>query len=341
MKFLENKSILITGATGMVGSTLVRKILEANDRENLNASVVAVYRNEEKKNSVFSDSLSRKDIIWLKADVTKPIEFDGEVDYIVHTAAVTGGSKQHVDFPMRTISVAIDSIINLLELAKEKNSLGFVFTSSLEVYGKTDYSMPSIKETDGGYIDTMAVRSSYSESKRMCENICAAYAKQFGVPARVVRLTASYGDGAFYGDKRVLCEFARCVIEKKDIVLKSKGDTVRNYCDTLDVADAILTVLEKGENGEAYNVANMDTALSIKELAERFISLYPEAGIKLKFDISEDITKLGYNQTVKIRLDSNKLCSLDWQPKFGADDMIKHLVNVMRESLERSEKQNG
>lgn len=76
---------------------------------------------------------------------------------------------------------------------QEKKSLGFVFTSSLEVYGKTDYSMPSIKETDGGYIDPMAVRSSYSESKRMCENICAAYAKQFGIPAKVVRLTASYG----------------------------------------------------------------------------------------------------------------------------------------------------
>lgn len=337
MEFLRNKSILITGATGMVGSRIVRKVLEANDKSGLNAVVIAVYRNEEKKNAVFSDCLDRGDIKWLCADVTKPIEYGESVDYIVHTAAVTGGSRQHIDFPMRTISTAIDSTVNLLELAREKKSLGFVVTSSLEVYGKTDYSMPSIKETDGGYIDPMAVRSSYSESKRMCENICAAYAKQFGIPAKVVRLTASYGGGAYYGDKRVLCEFARCVIEKKDIVLKSLGDTVRNYCDTLDAADAILTVLEKGERGEAYNVANMATDLSIKELAERFIALYPESGITLKFDIPEDITKLGYNGTVKIRLDTEKLEKLGWKPKFGADDMIRHLVSAMRESLERSE----
>lgn len=112
---------------------------------------------------------------------------------------------------------------------------------------------------------------------------------------------------------------------------------MRNYCDTLDAADAILTVLEKGERGEAYNVANMATDLSIKELAERFIALYPESGITLKFDIPEDITKLGYNGTVKIRLDTEKLEKLGWKPKFGADDMIRHLVSAMRESLERSE----
>lgn len=322
---LNNKTVLVSGATGMIGSQLVRRLLEAEG-----AKVIGLFRNEEKRDFLFPEKYPA--LSWVKCDIGEKLSIPGEIDYIVHTAGVTGGSKKHVDHPMTTISTAINGTVNMLELAKEKKASGFVYLSSLEVYGKTDPGISFIKETDGGYIDITSVRSSYSESKRMCETICAAYCKQFGVPAKIVRLAPTYGKGASYSDNRVLCEFARCVIEKKDIVLKSLGETVRNYCDVDDAVEAILTVLTDGAGGEAYNIANMDMEVSIKELAERTIGLYPDAGISLKFDVAEDITKLGYNQTIKIRLDSSKLMQLGWTPKNGLDQMIKNVVDAMKEA---------
>ena len=322
LQTLNNKTVLVSGATGMIGSQLVRKLLEIDG-----VRVIGLFRNEAKRDFLFPED--NPNLSWIKCDICENVPIPGEIDYIVHTAGVTGGSRKHVDYPMTTISTAINGTINMLELAKEKKVRGFVFLSTLEIYGKTDLGDSLIKETDGGYIDTTAVRSSYSESKRMCENICAAYCRQFDVPAKIVRLAPTYGKGASYSDNRVLCEFARCTIEKKDIVLKSSGETVRNYCDVDDAVDAILLVLTDGVNGEAYNIANMNIEVSIKQLAERVVSLYPESGTHLKFDLAEDITKLGYNQTMKICLDSSKLMKLGWAPHNGLDQMIINVVDAL------------
>lgn len=330
-KTLIGKVVLITGATGMIGSQLVKKLAKESD-----VKIIALYRNENKKNEVFTD-LVGDNIEWICCDVTKFFNITSPVDYIIHTAGVTGGSKQHVDFPMRTIATAIDGTRNMLEIARKKKVLGFVFLSSLEVYGTTDYAIHSIQEDEGGYVNPISVRSSYSESKRLCETMCAAYFKQFCVPAKVVRLAPTYGLGAYYTDNRVLCEFARCIIEGKDIVLRSTGDTVRNYCDVEDAVNAIICVMLKGKAGEAYNIANMETEISIKELAERFIALYPDSGSHIKFDIPKDITTLGYNKTVKIRLDSRKLMTLGWRPQCGTDKMIRHLVDAMRTVMQCNE----
>ena len=329
---LKNKTVLVSGATGMIGSRLVRRLLEIEG-----VKVIGLFRNEAKRDFLFP--VEHPNLSWIKHDISEKLFIRDEIDYIVHTAGVTGGSKQHVDYPMTTIGTAINGTINMLELAKEKKIQGFVYLSSLEVYGKTDSGDSFIKETDGGYIDVTSVRSSYSESKRMCETICAAYHKQFAVPAKIVRLAPTYGKGASYSDNRVLCEFARCVIEKKDIVLKSLGDTVRNYCDVDDAVEAILTVLTDGVNGEAYNITNMDIEVSIKQLAERVISLYPEAGISLKFDVADDITKLGYNQTVKIRMDSSKVMQLGWIPHNDLDQMIINVVDAMTKAKDSVRKE--
>jgi len=327
LQTLKNKTVLVSGATGMIGSQLTRKLLETDG-----VRVIGLFRNEAKRDSLFPGN--NPNLSWIKCDINRRLSIPDEIDYIVHTAGVTGGSRQHVDAPMTTIHTALNGTVNMLELAKEKKVRGFVYLSSLEIYGKTAPGDSFIKETDGGYIDTTSVRSSYPESKRMCETICAAYCKQFDVPAKIVRLAPTYGRGASYSDNRVLCEFARCVIEKKNIILKSTGETVRNYCDADDAADAILTVLTDGVSGEAYNIANMDIEVSIKELAERVISLYPEAGVHLIFDIAEDITKLGYNQTIKIRLDSSKLMQLGWTPRNGLDQMIRNVVDALSKAKE-------
>lgn len=322
-------SVMVTGASGLVGSRVVRKLLE----DEKDVTVIAVVRNVEKAKEKLACYLCNPRLILWNGDVCQPIAYEGEVDYIIHTAGVTGGSKQHIDAPMTTIHTALQGTINILEYARKRSVKGVIYLSSLEIYGKGGFDAGSIRETDGGYIDPTNVRSSYSESKRMCECICASYAKQFGLRVMIARLTATFGPGVSYTDGRVFAQFARSVIEKQNIVLKSTGETVRNYCDVDDCADALILLLEKGESGQAYNVANELTEISIKDLAEKFIQLFPEAGISLEFDLSTDATKLGYNQTMRSVLDAGKLKAVGWIPRYSLNDTIIRLVDSMRSSV--------
>ena len=325
-KPLYNSTVLITGATGMIGQNIVDFIQKLNISHHANIKIVAHGRSEEKIKSIYGG----KDKITFVVSDIRQLSYPEDVDYIIHTASITGGSKQHLEYPMRTLGTSIDGTRRVLDLALDKKSKGIVFLSSLEVYGNTGVSKKNIKETDGGYIDTMNPRSSYSEGKRVSECLFTAYAKEYGVPATVARLTASFGANASTSDNRVFAQFAKSIINGQDIVLKSTGETVRDYCDTEDVASALSAILAYGTPGQAYNVANMETEISIRDLAQRFIDLYPESGSKLVFDLKEDAAKYGYNPVMRNVLDSGKLMALGWRPQYSIDDMIKHLVDFLR-----------
>jgi nucleoside-diphosphate-sugar epimerase len=178
----------------------------------------------------------------------------------------------------------------------------------------------------------MSVRSSYPESKRMCENLCTSYFSEYGVPVKVVRLTQTFGEGVDYNDGRVFAEFARCAIENKDIVLKTKGETKKNYLYVYDAVSAIITVLFNGENGNAYNAANEETYCSIYEMAQMVAEKCGNKSIKVVIEEKDDILKFGYAPTLKMNLSTEKLKNLGWKPKkdlFGMfnvmiDDMIKN-----------------
>lgn len=134
----------------------------------------------------------------------------------------------------------------------------------------------------------MSVRACYPESKRMCENLCACYMKEYGVPVNIVRLTQTFGPGVEYDDGRIFAELARCVIEKRDIVLHTKGETKRNYLFTKDAVNAIITVLLHGENGQAYNAANEETYCSILEMANMVAKKCGKGDIKVKIELEKE-----------------------------------------------------
>lgn len=328
----KSTTFLITGATGMIGQNVIRVLMHLNDCYNAEIQVIAHAQNEQKVKTIFQNEYKREDFKTVISNITN-LEITDDVDFIIHTAGVTGGSKQHIDFPMRTISIALEGTKRVLDIALEKKSKGVVYLSSLEVYGNTGFDKEKIAEDDGGYINPVNVRSSYSESKRMCECMCASYTKQYGIPTYIARLTATFGKGVSYQDNRVFSQFAKSIIENKDIVLKSTGETVRNYCDAEDAARAFLVMLVNGEAGSAYNVANMDTEVSIKELALKFIELFPESGTQLVFDLDEDVKKLGYNATMRNVLDADKLMKIGWKPLVDMDEMIKRLVLSMKEDF--------
>lgn len=326
---LDGKTVLVTGATGLLGGMICKALLCANHVRGAEIGIVALCRSREKAERFFGELLEDDSLLLLFADVTQPVECPVHVDYIIHGASITG-SKEFVTRPVDTINTTLAGTENMLRLAVKQRPEGFLYLSSLEVYGVTDPDAEWIDESCGGYIDPLSVRSSYSESKRMAENLCAAYCSQYGVNARVVRLAQTFGAGVEYSDGRVFAMLARSVIEKKDIVLRTDGSTLRNYCYLSDAVKAILTALVRGENGRAYNIANRDTAVTIREIAELMCSRYPESGIKLTFDIAEDAGKLGYNPKVVIRLDPTEIEKLGWRPTVALGEMFDRTIASMR-----------
>lgn len=327
---LKGKTVFVTGATGLIGSQICKSLLLCNRKHQTDITVIAMIRNMAKAKSVFAHFLEDSHLVFCEGDITSPVSYDGDVDYIIHGASPTA-SKYFVEHPVETIQVALQGSNSILEFARDKNVQGMVYLSSLEVYGVPDNSKETISETDYGYLDPMSVRSSYSEGKRIVETLCVSYASEYNVPVKVVRLSQTFGAGVQYNDGRVFAEFARCLIEKKDIILHTEGKTVRTYCYTRDAVSAILTVLTKGTPGEAYNVTNRDTACSIREMAKLVASLEPDAGIQVRVEIPEDLASFGYNPTMIIRLDPSKLESLGWKPTVGMEEMFRRLIASMRE----------
>lgn len=334
---LANSSILITGGTGMIGVQIVKTLLYLNENQNSNIKIILTIRNDAKLKYLFTKSeLENLTIIQHDFSTQKKLP-DIDVDYIFHTVAVTGNSKCHVEQPVNTINTALSSMQQLLEFARFHSIKGMIFLSSLEVYGKTDINKYDVSENDYGYLDILNVRSSYSESKRMCETMCVAYAKQYNLPIYIARLTASFGVGTKFEDNRVFAQFARSIVLEKDIVLKSKGDTIRNYCYVSDVVSALFFIMLKGEIGQAYNISNMNTDISIKEMAELIIEQNPTSSSKLIFDIQKDISKLGYNEMLIKRLNSEKLLQLGWKPNVNMQEMLRRLVQYMQVCKDNNE----
>lgn len=327
---IVGKTFLVTGATGLIGSQFCKALLCCNRLFDANITVVAFLRNLQKAHTVFGELCSDSHLVLLQGDINEKIEYSGNVDYIVHGASATG-SKYFVSNPVETINTALNGTNLLLEFAREKEVDGVVYLSSLEVYGTPDSSVQTISEDYSGYINPLSVRSSYSEGKRIVECLCASYASEYGVPVKIARLSQTFGAGVEYNDGRVFAEFARCAIEKKDIVLHTMGNTVRSYCYTRDAITALAVILLKGEQGKAYNVTNMNTACSIKEMAELVCETFPNSQISVKIDIPEDASSFGYNPEMIIRLDSTLLENLGWKPTVDLSDMFKRMVSSILE----------
>ena len=183
---------------------------------------------------------------------------------------------------------------------------------------------------DYGYIDILSTRSSYSEGKKIAECLCKSYSEEYNIPVSIVRLSQTFGPGVDYNDGRVFAEFARCAIEKKDIVLHTNGNTLRSYCYTKDALTGIILVLLEGKIGEAYNVSNPETALTIKEMAQLVAKEFANNEIEVKLELDNDYSKFGYNPEMKIVLDITKIQELGWNYTVGVKEMFSNLIESMK-----------
>ncbi len=319
------KTFLVTGATGLIGKLLVKSLLAY---PNGNIRVIAVVRNREKANRIFEDCICDR-LKFVISDIAELKHITEEVDYIVHAASQTS-SKGFVSKPVETIKTTLEGTENVLEIARSKNVTALAFLSTMEVYGTPDTD-EKITEEHTTNLLTTEVRNCYPISKRMAENLCVSYYKEYGVPVRILRLTQTFGPGVEYNDGRVFAEFGRCAVENRDIVLHTKGDTKRNYLYLSDAVTAILTVLAGGVSGEAYNAANEKTYCSIYEMACMVAEDTAENRISVKVEAEEDVSGYGYAKTLHMNLDTSKLRTLGWTPKVDLADMFQTLVSYLKD----------
>ncbi len=335
----HNAGFLVTGATGLVGANLIRALLCANRVHEQNMTVIGIARNQEKVHIIYGDLLNRQDLIILYEDITSEdfaekvaVRAGHKIDYIIHGASVTA-SRMMVEKPVETIMTAINGTQNLLNLGVQEQVRSFVYLSSMEAYGDMRiYGSTSdatrATEVKLGYIDPQKVRSDYPESKRMCENLCTAYVSEYNLPVKVARLAQTFGAGILPWENRVFAQFAKSAINHDDIVLHTKGLSEGNYCYTADVVRGLLTILLKGADGEAYNVANESTHTTIADMAEMVANQIAGGEIRVVFDIPEENT-FGYAADTRLYLDSSKLQKLGWGPKFSLRDMYCRMIRSM------------
>lgn len=345
---LRDKRILVTGATGLIGSLAARALVCASAERSLNLKVAALVRNPEKGKAMLGAFLE-DGLELVTGDILSPVAVDGPVDYILHGASVTT-SKDFVDHPAETILTTLKGTEHLLELARQKQVKSMVYFSSMEIYGVPDAAsyveLPSfiarrqnlpdsvqtaavLREADYGYIDPLQARSSYSEGKRMAEGLCAAYAHEYQVPVKMVRLAQTFGAGIPKNENRVFAQFARSIMEGKDIVLHTDGSKAHCYCYTTDAVLGILTVLLRGTDGEAYNISNEETYSTIRGMAEMLIEKYPQSGSHLVFDIPVDANQYGYAPTSRMLICSEKARALGWRAQVALPEMFERLMGSM------------
>lgn len=319
---LKGARFLITGGTGLIGSTLIHCLL-ALDQE---VHIVAPLRNEQKALKLFSEK-EQEHILFIECDIIKYdyAKLNG-IDYIVHCAAPTA-SKFFVEHPVETFDIIYNGTKVLLDFAKGNNIKGFVYLSSLEVYGEIHDDSKPITEDIQGYLDPLSVRSSYPMAKRAVENLCCLYASEYGVPVKIARLTQTTGAGIAKGDNRVIAQFARLAAMGQDIVLHTTGEAARPYCYTTDAISAILYIMLKGTPGEAYNVANEETYISARGMAEYLRDEFnPKISVRVELN-----DNMGYAPATKLPLSAKKLVKLGWSPQYDMKHIFSNLITYLKE----------
>lgn len=320
---LKNKTVMITGASGMVGSYMLYVLLMLNDEKHYGIKVDAVMRNV---NKLPEEVRNREDVNVVVADVTKDIPDVGDIDYIIHAASPASPLIMQ-NQPVETIAANTIGTFKTLELAKEKNAEGYLFISSREIYGQPDEGQEFFYENTYGFVDQLNPRSCYSEGKKAAETMCVCFHEEYGLNTKIARLAHTYGPGMSIYDGRVQADFLKNVYHNEDIVLKSEGTAVRTYTYIADAIAGMYRILLDSED-IVYNIGNEAGKVSIRDLAEILVSIYPERGLKLVFDIPEGGTKGTAPYTLGI-LSSEKLRELGWNPKYSVKDGFKRTLEYL------------
>lgn len=326
---LAGKSILVTGASGLICSSVIDILFRYNDTHELKVKILAAGRDYKGMCRRFYDMVERDDFTFVAYDSTKTNNFiEVHADYIIHGAS-NASPDMIVKEPVETMLSNILGVKYLLDYAKRSGTKRLLYISSSEVYGAKEGNDP-YKEGEYGYIDLLKSRNSYSIGKCAAETMCVSYADEFGIESVIVRPGHIYGPTASSHDVRVGSAWAYAVARGEDLIMKSDGSQIRSYVYSLDCASAMLKVLLSGEKCHAYNISNPDSIITIKELGE----LLAKAGnVELKMELPSEEERKSFNPMRNSSLEAKKILELGWRGCFDAETGLKHTVEVLREII--------
>ena len=328
---LSNKVIFLTGGTGLVGRFLTDLLMYKNINDKLNCTIVSLCLNENRAKNIFNKYIDSKNFKIIVGDVRDKIEYNGKVDYVIHAASNTFPIQYATD-PVGTMTIGVIGTYNLLDFGVRKKIKKFIYISSFEVYG-TVSNVKSISENDFGVVNSTILRSCYPESKRCVELLARCYVEEYGVNAVIGRLCSIYGPTMLKDDSKAHAQFIRNALRGEDIVLKSKGEQLRTYCYVIDAVMGVLCVLGKGIVGEAYNISNEKSIVTIAEVAKIVAEI---AGTKVVFDIPDEIEKKGFSKPQNCVLDNHKLLSLSWKGMYDIKTGLKECIEILKRSYDIS-----
>ncbi len=321
MGLLKNKSIMITGANGLIGSAIIDILNYLNENQNFNIKIYALVRNK------LLERLSKfKNIVEIRQDVTQEINCDEKIDFVIH-AASNSDPKLYSSDPVGTMLSNILGIKNVLDYAIKNVKERVLYISTDEVYGKLDTGHDRHFEEDTGKHDSHNIRSGYPLSKLASECLLESYISQYGIEGIIVRPCHIYGPTQTEKDSRASSAFLRNGVNGQNIIMKSSGSQVRSYTYVIDAATGILVALIKGANGEIYNVANNDSIISIKGFAD-LVAQNSNTNVILEMASNEE--KKSFNNDEKQITDGTKLESIGWKPVFSIEQGIKKSIEIMK-----------
>lgn len=319
---LQGKAVVVTGATGLIGKSLVGALLAREKEEPSGLSIRVLVRDERKARAHFGDCRALRIAPWDASRPFEGLESIDQADFIFHCANMTS-SAAFVERPVDVIGTTVGGAHAMLELAR-KTGASLCMLSTMETYGEVDVEGP-VREDQGGFLDAMVVRNSYPEAKRLDEALSAAYASQYGVDVKVVRLTQTFGPGVAADDGRVFAYFARCAVRGEDIVMLTEGTKRNAYLYTADAVRALLCVAVRGTAGQAYNAANDETFCAVRDMASLVASEFGAGRMQVRFELDPQAATRFRRGSV-LQLDTSTLRALGWKPQVGLAEMYRRMI---------------
>lgn len=310
---LKNKTVMISGGTGFIGSSLVDVILYINKIYGYNIDVVVLSRSERK---------NRDNIKFVLQDLSKPNEITIDADYIIHLASNTH-PVQYANDPVGSITTNIYGCDALLRAAAASNAK-FILASSVEIYGRG--ATAPITEDFSGYIDCNTARAGYNESKRVCESLCQSYRMQYGVQTITARFSRVFGADR-KNDSKAMAQFIDNAVHGKDIVLNSRGDQRFSYCYISDAVSGLLKLIIDGTDGEAYNISGDYDGETLGGYA-RYIASLGHVNVITEIRYDAGVSKSDYAV-----VDCEKIKAIGWRPYYSIKSALKRTYEIMRERL--------